>query len=79
MHWLFRIQPISHLQQHRTSQQAYRQLVADALSEDELSEIRAYVQQQRALGSNRFQAMIEAELGDAHIRDPPSPATRTAC
>ena len=50
-------------------QQAYRHLVADALSDDELSEIRAYVQQQRALGSNHFQAMIEAELGRcAHTR-----------
>ncbi|MFC5488285.1 transposase [Dokdonella soli] len=50
-------------------QRLYRQLVSETLSEDELAEIRIYVQQQRALGSNRFQAMIEAELGRcAHAR-----------
>jgi putative transposase len=41
----------------------YRSLFAEALGPDELDEIRIYVQQQRALGSSRFQAMIEAELG----------------
>lgn len=50
-------------------QRLYSQLVAEALGDDELAEIRLYVQQQRALGSNRFQAMIEAELGRcAHAR-----------
>ena len=44
-------------------QAAYRAIVAEAISEDELSEIRAYVQQQRALGNDRFRARIEAELG----------------
>jgi putative transposase len=44
-------------------QAVYRTIVAQAISEDELAEIRAYVQQQRALGSDRFQARIEAELG----------------
>lgn len=44
-------------------QAAYRSIVAEAISDDELAEIRAYVRQQRALGSDRFQARIEAELG----------------
>ena len=35
---------------------------AEAIGEDRMSEIRAYVQQQRALGTSRFQAAIEAEL-----------------
>jgi hypothetical protein len=42
---------------------SYQELVADAVSEKQLTEIRAYLQQQRALGSDRFQAMIEVELG----------------
>lgn len=41
----------------------YRQLVAETLNDEELAGIRVYVQQQRALGCNRFQAMIEADLG----------------
>ena len=32
----------------------YRALFAEAISIDQLDEIRAYVQQQRALGCNRF-------------------------
>ena len=52
-------------ERHRT----YRQLVTETPSDDELAEIRVYMQQQRALGCNRFQAMIEAELGRcAHVR-----------
>jgi putative transposase len=41
---------------------AYRALFLEAIGEDRMSEIRAYVQQQRALGASRFQAVIEAEL-----------------
>lgn len=41
---------------------AYRALFLEAIGEDRMSEIRAYVQQQRALGTNRFQDAIEAEL-----------------
>lgn len=44
-------------------QRAYRDLFLDALSEDRLQEIRAYLQQQRVLGTPRFQAHIEAMLG----------------
>jgi len=42
---------------------AYRAMFAVALSDGQLAEIRAYVQQQKALGSARFQAQIEAALG----------------
>lgn len=42
---------------------AYRALFDEAPRPSQLTEIRAYLQQQRALGGNRFQAMTEAELG----------------
>lgn len=42
---------------------AYRALFAQGMSDDRLAEIRAYVQQQKALGSARFQAQIEEALG----------------
>lgn len=42
---------------------AYRHLFKDALSDDRLAEIRAYVQQQRALGTPRFQREIEVMIG----------------
>jgi putative transposase len=54
-----------YLQLGRTTEQrcaAYRALFADAIGHDRLEEIRTYVQQQRALGTSRFQAAIEAEL-----------------
>ncbi len=41
---------------------AYRALFADALSEQELADIRAHVQQQKALGTSRFQAEVESLL-----------------
>jgi putative transposase len=41
---------------------AYRALFLEAIGEDRMSETRAYVQQQRALGTSRFQDAIEAEL-----------------
>ncbi|WP_284402101.1 transposase [Dyella lipolytica] len=44
-------------------QAVYRDLFKHAIGDDVLDEIRAHVQQQRALGSHRFQAAIEAELG----------------
>lgn len=44
-------------------QAAYRELFKAALSDDQLLDIRTHLQQQRALGSNRFQAAIEAQLG----------------
>ena len=40
---------------------AYRTLLRDALSDDELQAIRTYLQQQRALGRDDFRAMVEAK------------------
>jgi len=45
--------------------EAYRALFKSALSDDQLLDIRAHLQQQKALGTRRFQAAIEAELGRA--------------
>jgi putative transposase len=42
---------------------AYRQPFKEVLADDRLAEIRAYVQQQRALGTPRFQGEIEAMIG----------------
>lgn len=44
-------------------QTAYRELVMDRLSNHQIGEIRAYLQQQRALGGAAFQLRVEAELG----------------
>lgn len=41
---------------------SYRELVACALDAQTVADIRSYIQQQRALGSDRFQARVEAEL-----------------
>ena len=40
---------------------AYAALVAEAISEDLLREIRVYLQQERALGTDRFRADVEAK------------------
>ena len=40
---------------------AYRNLLQEALPEHVIAEIRAYLQQQRALGRDAFRAMIEAK------------------
>ena len=42
--------------------QAYRALFTDALSDETVTEIWMYLQQQRALGMERFRARVEAEL-----------------
>ncbi|PPU74347.1 transposase [Xanthomonas cucurbitae] len=42
---------------------AYRALFAEALDQQRLAEIRSYLEQQRALGTPRFQTQIEAMLG----------------
>ena len=53
---------------------AYRQLFKEALGEDRLAEIRAYVQQQRVLGTPRFQRETEAMIGRcARVRPAPRP------
>jgi len=41
--------------------EAYRQLLHEALSDDDLKAIRTYLQQQRALGRDDFRAMVEAK------------------
>ena len=44
-------------------QRYYQALFDEVLDEAQMQEIRNYLQQQRALGSTRFQADIEAQLG----------------
>ena len=44
-------------------QRYYQALFDEVLDETQMQEIRTYLQQQRALGSARFQAAIEAQLG----------------
>jgi putative transposase len=41
--------------------QAYRHLLHETLSEDDLKAIRIHLQQQRALGRDDFRAMVEAK------------------
>lgn len=43
--------------------EAYRALFATEISQERLCEIRSYLQQQKGLGSKRFQTQIEAMLG----------------
>ena len=40
----------------------YRELVSQALADEDIDAIRQYVQRQRALGSGKFQAQIEQQL-----------------
>jgi len=64
----------------RERARAYLQLLNDAISEDELTAIRTYLQQQRAWGRNDFRAMVEAktkrfaDIRPAHrpVRLPPA-------
>jgi putative transposase len=51
-------------------QLAYRDLVRHALSDDDLQAIRTYVQQQRVLGTIRFQKAIEAMSGRCALARP---------
>ena len=44
-------------------QHAYRELVRQAISDDDLTAIRLHLQRQHALGTDRFRAAIEAQLG----------------
>jgi putative transposase len=41
--------------------EAYQQLLHETLSDDELKDIRTYLQQQRALGRDDFREMVEAK------------------
>lgn len=46
-----------------TRAEAYRALFEDALSDELVAEIRGYLQQQKALGTDRFRAWVEARTG----------------
>lgn len=56
---------------------AYRQLLHETLSDDDLKAIRTYLQQQRALGRDDFRAMVEAKTrrfaGIRSAHRPPHP------
>lgn len=41
--------------------EAYRRLLSETVSDDDLTAIRAHLQQQRALGRDDFRAMVEAK------------------
>ena len=62
-------------------QSAYRALFDQVLGNDDINEIRAHIQQQRALGNDRFRAMVERKLGRcASVRPahrPPAPIKPT--
>ena len=59
-------------------QLAYRALFDQVLTEADISDIRAYIQQQRALGSNRFRAIVERKLGRcASVRPAHRPSRRS--
>lgn len=45
-----------------TRAQIYRDMLREAIGDEDLSAIRSYLQQERALGGTRFQAMIEKAL-----------------
>lgn len=50
-----------HPVQQALGAKAYRDLLADAINEEDLAAIRAYLQQQRAYGRDDFRAMVEAK------------------
>lgn len=59
-----------------SQRQAYRMLFDEVLTRERVVEIRAYLQQQRALGSQRFRQQMEAMLGRcAQVRPVHRPVT----
>jgi len=57
-------------------QSAYRALFADVLQQAQIDDIRIYLKQQRALGNDRFQAMVERKLGRCATIGPPHRPSR---
>ena len=58
--------------------QAYRALFDEVMTESTVAEIRAYLQQQKALGSNRFRDWVEARTGRfARVRASGRPPARS--
>ena len=59
---------------------AYRALFEDALGDEVIAAIRAHLQQQKALGCDRFQSWVEARTGTfAGVRRPGRPSVKTNC
>jgi putative transposase len=59
---------------------AYRALFANALPDDLVEEIRRYLQQQKALGTDRFRSWVEARTGQfASVRPVGRPPLRPNC
>jgi putative transposase len=59
---------------------AYRALFADALPDDLVEDIRRYLQQQKALGTDRFRSWVEARTGRfAGVRPVGRPPVRPNC
>ncbi len=59
---------------------AYRAMFADALPDDVVEEIRSYLQQQKALGTDRFRTWVEARTGRfAAVRPAGRPPRRSNC
>lgn len=50
-----------HPEQRAVGTQAYRALLSEAISEEDLASIRLYLQQQRAYGRDDFRAIVEAK------------------
>ena len=64
----------------RAREAAYRQLFDQALPASLVMEIRQYLQQQKALGSDRFRAWVESRTGRfATARPPGRPPRRSNC
>jgi putative transposase len=56
----------------------YRELLNQAIASEDIDAIRRHLQQERAWGSPRFQAMVEAALGRPVTVRPPGRPRKTA-
>jgi putative transposase len=70
-----------HPVQRSLGTEAYRVMLDEAISDEDLAEIRLYLQQQRAYGRDDFRAMVEAKTrrfaGTRPAHRPPKPPTPT--